>query len=250
MNSVCAELTACWGSVLRLELQTQCTSTSWLQQGKRKNAILRLPFNAVSDHRYLEHYNQKQQQQRASWPDGRYCFIARWLHWVHTGHILALHNPVGLDLYPVLPPNSSVWSSGRGKGRGCRVRAAIVHRGLCHIHLKSSPHSLLTDTLNDGPPNNTEQISLWAQVLDDFGRPPPLPSPFQIPARKWKTYWVGGGEWAETTKDMLNFPFLPILQDRPILKLLFVQSLSLTLLMLPPFACYCLSTGCCEKATN
>lgn len=143
-----------------------------------------LHFSALSDHRYLEHYNQQRQQQRPNWPDRRYCFMVRWLHWVHTGHILALHNTAGLDLYPVLPPNSSVWSRGRGKGRGRRVRAAIVHRGLCHIHLKSSPHSLLTDTLNDGPPNNTEQISLWAQVLDNFGRPPPLPSPFQIPARK------------------------------------------------------------------
>lgn len=64
------------------------------------------------------------------------------------------------------------------RGGGGGGGAGIVHRGLRHIHLKSSPHSLLTDTLNDGPPNNTEQISLWAQVLDDFGRPTAAPLSF------------------------------------------------------------------------
>lgn len=61
-------------------------------------------------------------------------------------------------------------------------RALIVHCSLCHIHLKSSPLSLPTDTLNDGPPNNTEQISLCAQVLDNSAttvHPPPLPLLFR-----------------------------------------------------------------------
>lgn len=60
--------------------------------------------------------------------------------------------------------------------------ALIVHCSLCHIHLKSSPLSLPTDTLNDGPPNNTEQIPLCAQVLNISAttvHPPPLPLLFR-----------------------------------------------------------------------
>lgn len=68
-----------------------------------------------------------------------------------------------------------------------------------------------------------------AQHFSNHCVPSSTPSPFQIPAHKVKD--------VEDTKDILNFPFLPILWNRPILKLLFVQSLSLTLLMLPPSAC-------------
>lgn len=63
-----------------------------------------------------------------------------------------------------------------------RERALFVHCSLCHIHLKSSPLSLPTDTLNDGPPNNTEQIPLCAQVLNISAttvHPPPLPLLFR-----------------------------------------------------------------------
>lgn len=61
-------------------------------------------------------------------------------------------------------------------------RALIVHCSLCHIHLKSSPLSLPTDTLNDGPPNNTGEIPLCAQVLNistTTVHPPPLPLLFR-----------------------------------------------------------------------
>lgn len=76
---------------------------------------------------------------------------------------------------------ASAWSNvvqGAVEGGG----ALIVHCSLCHIHLKSSPLSLPTDTLNDGPPNNTEQIPLCTQVLNvsaTIVHPPPLPLLFR-----------------------------------------------------------------------
>lgn len=93
-----------------------------------------LNFSALHDHGYLEHFNQRQQRQRQSCPDRRYRFIVRWLHWVHTGHILALHYPAGLDLYPMLLPNSPVWSSGSGEGWW-------GEGGGRHCPPRTSPHS-------------------------------------------------------------------------------------------------------------
>jgi len=93
-------------------------------------------------------------------------------------------------------------------------------------------------------PNNAKQIPLCEQVLNVSAAtvcPPPLRLLFR---------YLHISERCGGHKRYPQLSFSPILRDRPILKLLFVQSLSLTLLMLPPSACHHLSTGCCKKATN
>lgn len=164
------------------------------------------------------------------------CRIICWLSSAHIGHILTLNNAEGLNLYFRLLQRSPVWSR--------EERALIVHWGLCHIHLKSGPFSLLTDTLNDGP-QTIQNRSLYAHKCSTFRqttvRPPPLPLLFR---------YLHISERCGGHKRYSQLSFSLILWNGPILKLLFVQSLSLTPLMPPPSARHCLSTGCCKKATN
>lgn len=67
-------------------------------------------------------------------------------------------------------------------GPGVREGALIVHWGLCHIHLKSGPLSLLTDTLNDGR-QTIQNRSLYAHKCSTFRQPlcalQPLPLLFR-----------------------------------------------------------------------
>lgn len=93
-------------------------------------------------------------------------------------------------------------------------------------------------------PDNTEQIPLCAQVLN-VSATTACPLPLLLLFRYLHRSERCGGH-----KRYPQLSFTPILRDGPNLKLLFVQSLLLTLLMLPPSACHRLSTGCCKKATN
>lgn len=132
------------------------------------------------------------------------------------------------------------------------TRSSVVQgREGTYCPLRTLPHSfeeqpflIINRHTKRWAPNNTEQIPLCAQVLNVSAttvRPPPLLLLFR---------YLHISERCGGHKRYSQLSFSPILWNRPILKLLFVQSLSLTPLMLPPSACHCLSTGCCKKATN
>lgn len=75
----------------------------------------------------------------------------------------------GRNLYFISLQHSPVWSK--------QERAPIVPRGLCHIHLRSSPFLIISRHTKRWAPNNTEQIPLCAQVLNVSAAtvcPPPL----------------------------------------------------------------------------
>lgn len=101
------------------------------------------------------------------------CFIC-WLNSGRIGHTLTLNNAEGRNLYSPLLQHGPVWCSPE--------RALIVHQGLWHIHLKSGPFSLSTDTLNDGP-QTMQNGSLYAHKCSTFQAttvcPPPLPLLFR-----------------------------------------------------------------------
>lgn len=132
------------------------------------------------------------------------------------------------------------------------TRCSVVQaREGTYCTLRTLPHSfeerpllIISRHTKRWAPNNTEQIPLCTQVLSisaTTGCPPPLPLLFR---------YLHISERCGGHKSYPQLSFTSILRDGPILKLLFVQSLSLTLLMLPPSACHRLSGWCCKKATN
>ena len=115
-------------------------------------------------------------QNRADWL--RCCLIC-WLIWAHTGHILALDNAEGLNLYLRLLQHGPVWS--RRGGWGGREGTYCPLRTLPHS-FEEQPSLIINSHTKPWAPNNTEQIPLCAQVLNISATtacPPALPLLFR-----------------------------------------------------------------------
>lgn len=142
----------------------------------------------------------------------RLASLLCWFKSAHVGHILVLNNAGGLKpLFQIASAESSVvW--GGGGGTYCPPQSLphsfeeqpsfIINR-----HTKRwAPKQYRTDPFM--------RVLTSAQHFGNHRAPSTATSSFQIPAHEWKM-WT-------TTKDILNFPFLRVLWNRPMLKLLFV----------------------------